>query len=262
MKYTNISELDFKIDELKSMKKYPPYLSYIGNLELLKKRKVSIVGSRNPNQYAQYFTNLIATKLSQKDITVVSGCAMGVDAIAHKAAGTNNTIGVAGTGLDIRYPRVNSGLINEIENNGLMLSQFKPNTPSQRYNFPIRNETVVALGEILIVTQADLKSGTLRSVEYALKMDKKVFVLPHRIGESQGTSQLLEQNNATAIYNIDDFIDNFIGYRGDIKHTDPFLQYCKTNPTYDEAMLKYPSELFQYELEGKIIIKDGHINIQ
>jgi len=252
-----IEDIKFEIEELKSMKKYPSYLSYIGNLDLLKKRKVSIVGSRNPNQYTSNYTAQLAYKLSQKDVCIVSGCAMGVDAIAHHNAGVSNTIGVAGTGLDIRYPRINFDLIQNIEQNGLMLSQFKPRTPSQRYNFPIRNETVVALGEILIVAQADLKSGTMRSVEYALKMDKKIFVLPHRIGESAGTDKLLEEQKATAIYDIDNFINNFMGYKGEIKHKDDFIEYCKTNPTYDEAMTKYPAKLFEYELSGVVTIQNG-----
>ena len=253
--------IDFEIAELQAMKKYPQYLSYIGNLELLKKRKISIVGSRNPNQYTTQFTAQLAYKLAQKNICIVSGCAMGVDAVAHHNAGVSNTIGVAGTGLDIRYPKINFDLIKDIEKDGLMISQFKPKTPSQKYNFPIRNETVVALGEVLIVTQADIKSGTMRSVEFALKMGKKIFVLPHRIGESAGTDKLLKEQKATAIYDIDEFVNNFVGCKGDIKNKDTFLEYCKSNPTYDEAVLKYQSKVFEYELMGQIEIKDGFVVI-
>jgi len=252
-----IQEIDFHIEKLDDMKKYPQNIYYIGNLELLKKRTISIVGTRKPNNYTKQYTHELSKALSKHDVCIVSGAAMGVDAIAHNGAGSNNTIAVAGTGLDIRYPAVNRKLIENIENEGLILSQFPIQTPSRRYNFPIRNELVVSLGECLIVTQADENSGTMRSVEFALKMKKPIFVLAHRIGESIGTNKLLENKQATAIYDIDKFIEDFVGFKNEIKHSDNFLEYCKTTPTYDEVMKKFPQELFEYELSGKIKIENG-----
>jgi DNA processing protein len=239
------------------MKKYPKEIFYIGNTNLLIKRKVSIVGTRKPNQYTQQFTYELAKQLSNNGICIVSGAAMGVDAIAHNAAGANNTIAVAGTGLDIRYPKINQYLIENIEKNGLILSQFKPHTPSARYNFPIRNELVVALGEILIVTQADINSGTMRSVDFALKMGKQIYVLAHRLNESLATNRLLQESKAKAIYDIEKFVSDFVGCKNEIKNKDNFLEYCKTNPTYDEVILKYPIKIFEYELSGKIKIENG-----
>ena len=142
-----------------------------------------------------------------------------------------------------------------------MISQFALGTPSTRYNFPIRNELVVALGDILIVTQADINSGTMRSVEYALKMEKEIYVLPHRVGESEGTNKLLENNQAKAIYNIDEFINSISLCTNDYGVEDDFLLYCKTNPTYDEAIEKYPSEVFEYELGGRIKIENGLVSV-
>lgn len=254
-----IKSIDFHIDELDLMKKYPKEIFYKGNIELLKRRKVSIVGTRKPNQYTQQFTHLLSKGLSSNNITIVSGAAMGVDAIAHNGASTSNTIAVAGTGLDIRYPAVNKNLIIDIENNGLVLSQFENNQTATRYTFPLRNEVVVALGEILIVTQADLNSGTMRSVEYALKMNKQIYVLPHRLNESEGTNRLLQEGKAKAIYNIDKFIEDFVGCKNEIKSKDNFIEYCKTNPTYDEAMELYSAEVFEYELLEKIQVQDGSI---
>ena len=198
-------------------------------------------------------------RLANEGFVIVSGAAMGVDAISHEAAGTENTIAVAGTGLDIRYPATNKKLIENIEKNGLMISQFPPKSPSKAYNFPIRNELVVALGEILIVAQADLKSGTMHSVEFAKTMGKKIFVLPHRLGESDGTNTLLSQKTADAIYDIDLFIESLTGKQASEKKIDPLLEYFGTNPSYDEAMQKYPQEVFEYELAGKIVIKDGMV---
>ena len=86
------------------------------------------------------------------------------------------------------------------------MSQFTKGSPSTKYNFVLRNELVVALGDILIVTYADLNSGSMRSVEYALKMGKEIYVLSHRIGESEATNNLLSEGKAKAIYDIDVFV--------------------------------------------------------
>jgi DNA processing protein len=256
-----INRLTQKIPELETMKKYPKEMFNIGNLELLKRKKISIVGSRKPTAYTKQYTHSIAKKLSSSGIVIVSGAAMGVDAIAHESAEPHNTIAVAGTGLDIRYPMINHRLIQDIEQKGLMLSQFAPGTPSTRYNFPIRNECVVALGDILIVTQADINSGTMRSVEYALKMGKEVYVLPHRIGESEGTNMLLSSNQAKAIYDLDEFISSITLCTNEVGVEDDFLLYCKTNPTYDEAMARFPSEVFEYELSGRIKVENGLVSV-
>ena len=203
----------------------------------------------------------LASKLSNAGICIVSGGAMGVDAIAHKASGSQNTIMVAGTGLDKQYPVVNQTLIQSIEQDGLVLSQFQAGVPSNRYNFPLRNEVVVALGDVLIVAYADLKSGSMRSVEYALKMKKDIYVLPHRVGESDGTNKLLEDGLATAIYDIDKFVLKFSKIQDANGKVDDFLVYCQTKPTYDEAVAKYGAKVFEYELQGTIAISNGVIGL-
>ena len=254
-----IQTVDFHIPELEKMKKYPNELFYIGNSDLLKRDKVAIVGSRKPNQYAREMTYKLSQKLSQAGICIVSGGALGVDAIAHKAAGAENTIMVAATGLDKRYPSINKNIIADIEQKGLVLSQFEAGTPSRKYNFPLRNEVVVALGDLLIVTYADFNSGTMRSVEYALKMGKEVYVLAHRIGESEATNDLLLQAKAKAIYDLDIFVSQLGGVTCKETIVDDFLLYCKSNPTYEEALKKYPSKIFEAELSGMIAVKNGKI---
>jgi DNA processing protein len=253
-----ISKINFKIDELSSMKKYPSELFYIGNTDLLNKKKISIVGSRRPNSYTKEFTHKLASKLSSTNICIVSGAAMGVDAIAHQGASSNNTIAVVANGLDIRYPSVNKNLIIDIEKNGLIISAYKENEKARNYTFVLRNEIVVALGEILIVTQADINSGTLTSVEYALKMGKKVYTLPHRLNESLGTQNLLQKGLIEAIYDIDKFIEDICGIKINSSN-DKILNFCRNNPSYDEAMYRFPNKIFEYELEGKIKIENGKV---
>jgi len=252
-------KLSFHITALESMKKYPNELYFLGNSDLLKRSKISIVGSRKPNQYAREMTRLLAQKLANAGVCVVSGGAIGVDAIAHKAARSDNTIMVAATGLDKRYPAINKNLIESIEKEGLVISQFPKGTPSRKYNFVLRNELVVALGDILIVTYADENSGTMRSVEYAQKMGKQIYVLAHRIGESSATNMLLKRGQAKAIYDIDSFVREITGCVIEASSGDLFLEYCKKEPLYEEALQKFPSRLFEAELSGEIFIKNAKV---
>ena len=256
----HIQKIDFHIKALENMNQYPSELFYIGNCELLNKKKISIVGTRRPNSYTKKFTYELAQKLSNQNICIVSGVAMGVDAVAHNGAGSSNTIAVVANGLDIRYPSVNKNIIKDIESNGLMLSQFAPNEEAKPYTFVLRNEVVVALGDILIVTQADRKSGSLRSVEYALKMGKKIYTLPHRLDESLGTQDLVKSGLAEVIYDIDEFI-NSLGYKSKETLNDEILEFCKSYPSYDDAVSKFGEKIFEYELLGKIQIKQGEISI-
>lgn len=102
-----IEKINFHINELDSMKKYPKELFCIGNKHLLNKRKVSIVGSRSPNLYSQKMTHLLSQGFAQRDMVVVSGAAIGVDSIAHKAAKAENTIAVVIYKNKLKYTRTN-----------------------------------------------------------------------------------------------------------------------------------------------------------
>ena len=253
--------LDIHIPELEGMKRYPQKLYCIGNTALLKRTKIAIVGTRKPTPYTRQFTLELAQKLSQRRVCIVSGAAMGVDAIAHSGARSENTIAVMANGLDIRYPATNRSLIESIERKGLVLSQFETGFKATVWSFVVRNEIVAALGDVLIVTQADLNSGSLRSVEFAQKMEKKIYVLPQRAGESEGTNRLLAEGKAEAIYDIDAFVQQF-KHAHITEETDPFLSFCKSSPTYEEALRKFGDQLFAYELEGKIEVVSGQVLVK
>ena len=246
------------LPELASMQKVPDPLYYSGNLELLKKTKVSIVGSRKPTPYTRQLTFDLAQKLANSGVCIVSGAAMGVDAVAHQGAGSKHTIAVMANGLDRRYPAVNSNLIESIEHEGLCLSPFQTGFNATKWSFVARNEIVAALGDILIVTQADRSSGSLHSVRFAKQMGKKVFVLPQRLHESLGTNDLLSSNQAEAIFDIDAFVQKFAVSEPD-ETQDGLLEFCRLSPTYEEALSCYGDRLIEYELDGKICVVNGHI---
>jgi len=249
------------VSELNSMKKYPKKLFYKGNLTLLKRPKVSIVGTRRPSNYTRQYTYMLAHALAKRGVCVVSGAAMGVDAIAHEGAGACNTIAVVANGLDIRYPVINKNMIESIENEGLMLSQFDDGFRATGWSFVVRNEVVVALGDILIVTEAELNSGSMRSVEFAQKMGKQIYVLPHRLGESSGTNQLLTQGEAISIIDIENFVSRF-GKEVDTSiEKDDFFYFCQMSPTFDESIKKFGERVYEAELEGIITIQEGIVRL-
>lgn len=255
-----IKKIDFNIDEFNSLKNYPKEIFHIGDLNLLKKRKISIVGTRRPNLYTKELTHKISSKFASNNFVIVSGAAMGVDTIAHKASNFN-TIAIMANGLDIRYPSINSKFIKQLEENSLVLSTYKEKQKARVYTFVQRNELVVALGEFLIVTQADLDSGSLHSVDYALSMGKKVYTLSHRIGESLGTQKYIEKGLIEPIYDLDVFFSKYIkNNTHSIK--DEFICYCQKNPSYEEALDKWEDKLLEAEVLGLISVKNGKIFVK
>jgi len=220
-------------------------LFYKGNLELLNKPKIAIVGSRKASKYTKEITFLLAKKLSKK-FTIISGGALGVDTEAHKGA-YPNTILVSPSSLDIIYPKSNENLIKDIYQNSLAISEYEKNYRPFKHTFLQRNRIIVALSEFIIITEANIKSGSMRSFEWAKKYGKKVFVLPHRINESSGTRHLASTNEADVIWDIDEFCENL-----GINSNEKIL-------SLNEAIKTYGSRIYEMELNGEVIIKNGKV---
>jgi len=257
-----ISQYSEHLPALESMKKYPKALYVLGDVSLLQRRKVSMVGTRRPSIYTQHQTKVLAASLAKRGVCLVSGAAMGVDALVHQGAGFSNTIAVVANSLDIRYPSVNRKIIEGIEKEGLVLSQFAVTTKAAPWSFVVRNELVVALGDVLIVTEADANSGSMRSVEYALKMGKEIYVLPQRLGESNGTNKLLEEGLAKPIYDIELFANGFgIIPQNETIAKDEFFYFCQTSPTFDDAVAQFADRIYEAELEGLIYIENGLVRL-
>ncbi len=238
---------------LAQLKKPVEHLYYQGDASLLHERLISIVGTRKPNSYTKDMTYTLARKLSQAGFVIASGAAMGVDAIAHQGA-FPRTIAVMANSLDIYYPAVNRSLIEKLSRESLILSEYPPTTKATRYSFVHRNRIVVALGEILIITQADLDSGSLRSFEYAKAMGKEVYVLSHRIGESRGTQMLVERGEAKLITDLDRFLEEI----GAVHERTKLLEedFLSTPKSLKEALKHFGAKLYEMELEGIVEIKD------
>ena len=230
---------------------------YRGDLRLLDRRKVSIVGTRRPLAYSKQMTHSLASGFARLGWAVASGGAMGIDAVAHRGAGAANTILVLPCGIDHLYPKVNAKLIEEVARKGLVLSQFEKDFRATQWSFVVRNESVVRLGEFLIVSEAAPGSGSMRSVEYAKKYGKKIYVLPHRIGESEGTNQLAKRQEASLIWDVEEFLKEF-GHEA----FDQEIRYLQSAPFYEDALEYLGDRLVELELTGAVEIVGGRVYIK
>lgn len=176
-----IFDLDYP-KELMQLKYPPLVLFYKGDLNLLKEYKIGIVGSRKPCDYAIEATRLLALKNNDK--VIVSGLAKGIDGIAHKYS--NKSIGILGCGINYIYPKENAYLYKELEEKGLILSEYPNNTLPYGRHFPFRNRIIAALSESIYVMQSSLKSGTMSTINEALELGKDIKVLPFDIFNELG----------------------------------------------------------------------------
>ncbi len=244
---------------LESVENPPKQLFAVGNEALLNEPLVAIVGTRRPNAYTKEKTHALAAAIAQAGGVVVSGGAMGVDALAHKGAG-GRTIAVMANSLDIIYPKVNRPLIEEIYARGLALSEHETAHEARSYDFILRNRIVVGLAQAVVVAEADLKSGSMSSAQFAIKTGKPLYVLPHRMGESEGTQELLASGAARPITSIEGFVRS-LGLRAASKDADEFLAHVARHPDYHAALARFGDRVFEYELNGLIDVVNGQIRL-
>ena len=156
----------------------PHVLFYQGNLSLLRRRKISVIGTRKSSTLGMEFTKTLSSFLRDHSIVSVSGLAYGIDEIVHQQA-PDTTIGILPCGFGSSVPRRIQDMCQKIvDAGGLILSEFPPHTPPRKWRFIQRNRIVAWLGEELIVVEAPQESGTLHTVKYAMERDKKIWVVP------------------------------------------------------------------------------------
>lgn len=175
----------------------PPIILFAqGDISLLAKETMTIVGSRYPTNYSERVINRIVPNLIKKEIVIASGLAKGVDSLAHQAALRNQgkTIAVIGNGLNHSYPRQNFDLQREIIQNGVVISEYLPDTPPRPFRFPERNRILAGLSKGVIITEAKEKSGSLITANLAMQENRDVYAVPGPITNqlSAGPNQLIE----------------------------------------------------------------------
>lgn len=166
---------------LKNIYDAPVVLFALGNLELLNKSCIAMVGCRDCTEYGRKVALSISYKLAKKGYVVVSGLAKGIDACSHMGAinAKGYTIAVLGSGVDVVYPKENKSLYESIlKNNGLIISEYLVGTKPLKENFPARNRIISGISESVIVVEAKEKSGSLITAEFALEQGKDVYAVP------------------------------------------------------------------------------------
>jgi len=186
----------------------PKSINVLGTLP--KNTMIAIVGSRRPTSYGEKVTYQIASELAAAGATIVSGLAIGVDSIAHRAAldARGTTVAVLAHGLDRIYPPRHRGLAQEIlAGGGALVSEYDIGTPPLKHQFVERNRIIAGLSAAVIVTEAAEKSGSLITANYALQANRTVMAVPGNITSqySAGPNNLI-RNGATPITSSADAI--------------------------------------------------------
>ncbi len=173
----------------------PPLLFGNGRTEALGMEAVAIVGSRRPTPYGREHASRLARGFAEAGLAVVSGLAMGIDAIAHAAASEDGvSVAVLGSGVASVYPRENGELAARLCRSGAVISEFDPFARAERGFFPRRNRVISGLVRAVIIVEARLESGSLITARQALEQGREVFVVPGPPGETNaGGHKLLRE---------------------------------------------------------------------
>ncbi|MDB5185355.1 MAG: hypothetical protein JWN38_1163 [Candidatus Saccharibacteria bacterium] len=180
--------------------------------ELLSRPSVAIVGSRRMSAYGSAVTKQLATQLAEREIVIISGLALGIDALAHQAALEvgGSTIAVLPCSLHTIYPQTNAPIARQIlAQDGALLSEYETDEAfSFKYSFVERNRIIAGLADLVIVTEAAKGSGSLHTASFAIEQGKPVFAVPGPINSpnSYGTNNLLKMPEAAPVTELNDIL--------------------------------------------------------
>jgi len=214
---------------LKEISNPPIKLYYKGDLELLKEERIiGVVGTRNPSSYGKLSCECMVKKMTEANITVVSGFAKGIDSIAHKTSllTGGKTIAVIASGLDIIYPASNLSLYREIQEKGLIISEYEEGTKPFKSNFPQRNRIIAGLSKGIIVVESKNRGGSLITADLALEFNRDVYAVPGDIFSeySKGCNNLIRDSKAKSLSNINELLED---YSWEIKAKSDNSKYTK-----------------------------------
>jgi DNA processing protein len=194
---------------LKEIDQPPPVLYIRGEYLPDDLFAVAIVGTRRVTAYGRQITEELASFLAANGMTVISGLARGVDAIAHQTAlqAGGRTIGVLGSGVDRIYPPEHRALADQMLERGAIVSDYAPGTPPDASNFPPRNRIISGLSLAVVVVEAGETSGALITAEFAAEQGREIFAVPGSIlaPQSKGTNKLI-QNGALPLLSVNDLM--------------------------------------------------------
>ena len=194
---------------LKQIYDYPPIISVQGNIDMLNKFSMGIVGARNSSLNGRNFAGKIAEHLGENNIIVTSGLARGIDTASHSASIETGTIAVIAGGLGHIYPPENKKLYHEIAEKGAIIAELATSSIPRSQHFPQRNRIISGISAGVIVVEAGLQSGSLITARMALEQNREVFAVPGfpLDPRCQGSNKLIKQG-AIVVDSIDSIIYN------------------------------------------------------
>ena len=163
---------------LRTVASAPPLVCAKGDISLLQRPAVAIVGARNASALARKFARQIAREIGGEGYAVASGLARGIDTAAHEASLDSGTIAVMAGGIDVVYPPENEALHGAIGERGVILAEMSPGTAPSEKLFPRRNRVISGLARALVVVEAAVRSGSLITARYAAEQGREVFAVP------------------------------------------------------------------------------------
>lgn len=276
IKVVGIKDSDYP-KNLKELENPPIYLFYKGNINILnEKNNIAIVGSRRCTSYGAEVTKIVSKNISNNNLNIVSGGALGIDSIAHKTALENKgtTSIVLGCGIDVIYPKYNKNIFKEVLKDGCILSEFPIGTPPISYNFPIRNRIISGLSRAIIIVEGTNKSGSMITAKYGLEQGKDILAVPGSIfsSMSEGPNSLIK-DGALVLDSMEELNSYFnfskIGEKNEsivdgIKER--ILKFLKDGPMHIDEIIRHIDVdtsdiyrlLFEMQFDNKIISFSGN----
>ncbi|WP_228027528.1 DNA-processing protein DprA [Bacillus fonticola] len=191
----------------------PPFVLYTkGDLTLFLQPLLAVIGTRQPTSYGEQVCKTLVPPIVEQKVVIVSGGAYGIDRASHETAiaAGGKTVAVLGSGFQHLYPKVHRPLFQKIATDHLLVSEYPPQTPPKRWNFPARNRIVSGLSQAICIIEAKRHSGTFSTVEHALHQGRDVFVVPGSIfsAASVGPLELLAEG-AQPVVNKETLLEYF-----------------------------------------------------
>ena len=194
--------------QLRDLTDAPPFLWAIGNISLLQRPAISMVGARNASSLGTRMAKSLATELGQLGYVIVSGLARGVDAAAHLAAMDTGTIAVQAGGVDVMYPAENTELAMNIASKGLRISEMPMGLQPMARHFPKRNRIISGLAQATVIVEAAAKSGNLITARDALDQGRDVLAVPgHPFDARAAGGNMLIRDGAVLVRNAQDVVE-------------------------------------------------------
>jgi DNA processing protein len=241
----------------------PPVLFVWGEVAVLTKPQLAMVGSRKASPQGKEIAYQLALELTGAGLTIISGLALGIDTAAHLGAlAKDKTIAVIGSGIDVLYPHSNRHLAERISQQGAILSELTLGKPPLPEHFPKRNRIISGLSRGTMVVEANLKSGSLITARLANEQGRDVFAIPGSIFNpgSSGCHALIKQG-AKLVENATDVLEEF-SMLEQKSINKPHSRHIKPNNTLEEGHLKL-LECFSFEpTKINILVARSHFSVQ